>query len=88
MFFTAGYNSGCGMWYTDAKRLCDARGGTNVAKSPVRRRRLLRIIGGVCVILLSLYVLLCEVGFFRGVPVEPPDRITVYRDGQSAVFDR
>ncbi len=63
-------------------------GGTNVAKSPVRRRRLLRIIGGVCVILLSLYVLLCEVGFFRGVPVEPPDRITVYRDGQSAVFDR
>lgn len=59
-----------------------------MAKSFLQRRRLLRIVGFVCVILLSLYVLLCEVGFFRGVPVEPPDRITVYRDGQSAVFDR
>ena len=66
----------------------DVRGEGTVAKSSVRRRRLLRIIGIICVSLRALYVLLCEVGFFRGVPVEPPDRITVYRDGQSAVFDR
>ena len=59
-----------------------------MAKSFLQRRRLLRIVGFVCVSLLALYVLLCEVGFFRGVPMEPPDRITVYRDGQSAVFDR